>query len=46
MYACEVQCEDECVNCFCPTVNKFLGRDNKDSLYYIVLYCVVLNPAL
>ena len=37
MYAYEVQCEDECVNCFYPTVNKFLGRDNKDLWYCIVL---------
>ena len=33
-YAYEVQCEDEFVNCFYPTVNKFLERDNKD---YILL---------
>ena len=33
MYAYEVQCEDEFVNCFYPTVNKFLKRDNKDLLY-------------
>ena len=40
MYAYEVQNEDECVNCFYPTVNKCLGRDNKDLLHCIVLYCI------
>ena len=42
MYAYEVQCEDDCVNCFYPTVNKFIGRDNKDLLNCIVLYCICL----
>ena len=40
MYAYEVKCEDEFVNCFYPTVNKFPERDNKDVLYCIVLYCI------
>ena len=41
MYAYEVQREDEFVNCFYPTVNKFLEKDNNDLLYCIVLYCIV-----
>ena len=43
MHAYKVQCEDECVNCVDPTVNKRLEveRDNKDLLYCIVLYCIV-----
>ena len=43
MYAYEVQREDEFVNCFYPTVNKFLEKDNNDLLYCIVLYCIVLS---
>ena len=42
MYAYEVQCEEECVNCFHPTESKFLGRDNKKLLYCVVLYCIAL----
>ena len=38
MYANEVQCEDEFVNCFYPTVTKCLERDNKD-----LLYCTIVN---
>ena len=40
MYAYELRCEEEFVNCFYPTVNKFLERDNKDLLYCIVLHVV------
>ena len=39
MYAYEVQCEHEFVNCFYPTVNKFLEREII-KIYYIVL-CIV-----
>ena len=42
LHAYGVQC-DECVNCFYPTVNTFLGRDDTDLLYCIVLYCIALH---
>ena len=39
MHAYEVQCEDDFVNGFYPTVNKFLESDNKDLLYCIDCTC-------
>ena len=36
MYAYEVQCEDDFINCFYPTVDTFLERENTDLLYCIV----------
>ena len=40
MYAYEVHCEDEYIKYFYPTVNKFVGRDNKDVL---LLCCLCAN---